>query len=157
VSFLNCKFSNQPIDLLFSTTGPPADNVDSSFQQDDGTFITVARYYELQASNVLYGKHLFNGKLRFPCLPLVQVGSKKKPVHIPAELVLVIPGQSRQQSLPPEITSSLIKYAALAPTDRFQALSTESCRQGLFSELGKDPNVAAFGLSRISTQPMKVK
>lgn len=139
-------------------TGPPATHLDCAFPLDDGTMVTVAQYYEQQARiNPVYSAHLPNGRLRFPHLPLVQVGSKKKPVYIPAELVSIIPGQPRQQNLPSEIASSLIKYAALSPNDRFHALSTDSVRNGLFGELSMDQNATAFGLSNISTVPMKVQ
>lgn len=138
--------------------GPPANHPDCSFKQDDGSMITVADYYEQQCrTNPVYAAHLPQGRLRYPLLSLVQVGSKKKAIYIPAELVNVVPGQARQRTAPLEITSQLIKYAALQPNDRFQALSTESARNGLFHELQVDVNTTAFGFSGISSTPMKVQ
>lgn len=138
--------------------GPPANHPDCAFKQDDDTSITVADYYEQQCRvNPVYAAHLPQGKLRYPMLSLVQVGSKKKAIYIPAELVNVVPGQARQRSAPIEITSQLIKYAALQPNDRFQALSTESARNGLFHELQVDVNTTAFGFTGISSTPMKVQ
>jgi hypothetical protein len=156
VSHSDCPYPNSISNLFI--IGPPATHPDSSFELDDGTRVTVAQYYEQQARiNPVYGAYLPNGRLRHPHLPLVQVGSAKKPVYIPAELVSIIPGQPRQQNLPPEIASNLIKYAALTPNDRFHALSTDSAKNGLFGELSVDQNATAFGLSNISTVPMKVQ
>jgi hypothetical protein len=138
--------------------GPPANHPDCAFKQDDGSMITVADYYEQQCRvNPVYAAHLPKGKLRYPMLSLVQVGSKKKAIYIPAELVSVVPGQARQRTAPLEITSQLIKYAALQPNDRFQALSSESARNGLFHELQVDVNTTAFGFGGISSTPMKVQ
>lgn len=61
--------------------------------------MTVAQYFELKgkSSPVIYGKYLNKGKLRYPALPTINIGSNKKPVWIPAELVTVPGGQSRSQ------------------------------------------------------------
>ena len=61
-----------------------------------GKKYTVAQYFEFQAKKIpAYGKLLSKGKLRYPALPTINVGSNSKPILIPAELVSVPGGQSR--------------------------------------------------------------
>ena len=62
-----------------------------------GKKYTVAQYFEVQAkkSPAIYGKFLSKGKLRYPALPTINVGSSSKPILIPPELITVPGGQSR--------------------------------------------------------------
>jgi hypothetical protein len=62
-----------------------------------GKKYTVAQYFEIQAKKfpAVYGKFLLKGKLRYPALPTINVGTTSKPVLIPPELITVPGGQSR--------------------------------------------------------------
>jgi eukaryotic translation initiation factor 2C len=124
----------------------------------DGELITVAQYFQKMAStNPKYADNLPNGRLRFPHLPTLNVGSKSHPMLIPVELVFVLEGQSRQRSLPPEISNNIIRYAAQPPDVRFDHLTRGSRESGIFNALQHDPNAEAFGLNEISSKPMKVQ
>lgn len=62
--------------------------------------MTVAQYFELQAKkNPVYARYLNKGKLKYPALPTINIGSSLKPVLVPAELISVPGGQSRSQVL----------------------------------------------------------
>ena len=64
-----------------------------------GKMVTVAQYFEAKgkSSPLIYGKYMNKGKLRYPALPTINIGSAKKPVLVPAELITVPGGQSRSQ------------------------------------------------------------
>ena len=62
-----------------------------------GKMYTVAQYFEMQGKKfpATYGKHLKKGKLQYPALPTINIGSNTKPIFVPPELVSVPGGQSR--------------------------------------------------------------
>ena len=62
-----------------------------------GKMVTVAQYFEIQGRKqpAIYGPFLTKGKLRYPALPTINVGSNAKPVLIPPEMISVPGGQSR--------------------------------------------------------------
>jgi eukaryotic translation initiation factor 2C len=138
--------------------GPAANHPDSAFTLDTGESITVATYFQQMAqSNLMYQKYLPRGELAYPRLPCIEVGSKKKAIRIPPELLEVIPGQSRSKTLPGDIAGNIIRYAAMLPNDRFTKLSIESKDSGIFEALENDVNAQGFGLNHIQTKPMKVQ
>lgn len=131
---------------------------DSAFESDNGEFITVAEYFTRCATDrPEYKPFLTPQGLRYPRFPTVQVGSRKRSVLVPIELMDIIPGQSRKHNLPNDIASNIIKYAAMAPQDRFTNISVESNEHGLFEAMTVDVNTQAFGLNSFSTVPMKVQ
>jgi hypothetical protein len=176
---------------VFKKFGPPSNHHESGFTTEDGSTMTVAQYYELQArTNEAYANALIGGRLKYPQLPTINAGTKKRQILIPVELVEVIPGkhfpiffsfslflivslmrcsfcfllslflllgQSKNQGLPGDVASSIIKYAAMVPNDRFRHIDSESRRNGLLYELQHDKTAVAFGFDNVHTTPMKVQ
>jgi eukaryotic translation initiation factor 2C len=143
---------------IFKEFGPPANHPDSAFTADDGSLVTVAKYFEDRArESDVYRNFLESGKLKYPNLPTINVGSRKKQILIPVELAEVIPGQAKTQGLPGEIASTIIKQAAMVPADRFRHIDVESKRNGVLRELQNEENSVAFGFNAIHPSPMKVQ
>eukprot|EP01039_Chlorochromonas_danica_P004141 gene4141-4546_t len=138
--------------------GPPADSPESSFTDDSGKKFTVAQYFELMAkdpSKQQYRNALKGGKLRYPKMPTINVGSKARPILVPAELVHILQGQSRAGSADPEIVSRIIRYAAVRPEERFQAITAgDSNSSSIVSVLRGDATAQAFGVASIELQPL---
>lgn len=102
------------------TFGPSSNSPESSFECD-GRQITVAEYYEKtchSSPTELLNKALPSGRLRYPFLPTINVGSKKRMILIPMELVEVPPGQSRP--VDGAIQSKVIRLAAMLPDERLK-------------------------------------
>lgn len=79
--------------------GPPANQSNFVFKKT-GEEISVATYYEIRAkTDPKLGSILkkTGGKLMYPNLPTINIGSNTKPTLVPAELLLVTAGQSRSQ------------------------------------------------------------
>ncbi|RYG67439.1 hypothetical protein EON64_07440 [archaeon] len=141
----------------FKSFGPAANHPDSSFEYDDEQ-VTVAEYFERMAkSDPRYSAALPSGRLYYPHLPTLHIGTKKHVTLVPVELVFVTEGQSRQRGLPADIANNIIRYAAQAPEDRFENLINRSGQDGILRSLQDDPNAAAFGLHGVSSKPMKVQ
>ncbi len=137
--------------------GPAASHQDSAFAVDDKS-ITVAEYFEGMARyQESYRRYLPAGKLKYPRLPCVQVGSRRRPIRVPSELIEVVPGQSRQRNLPSDVAANIIRNAAMPPNERFKHLGTESLANGILGELAVDHNCRAFGLDGIDPAPMQVQ
>lgn len=137
--------------------GPAANSNECVFEVE-GENVTVERYYEMMAiTNAKYASCMRNGRLNFPYLPTLNVGSTGHPVLIPVELVFVLEGQSRQRGIPAEIANNIIKYAAQAPDVRFDHLTRESRERGVLGALMNDPNAMAFGVNEVAQMPMKVQ
>lgn len=139
--------------------GPPADSPESSFEHD-GVQYTVAKYYEMMAKDVSrpqYRNALVKGKgkLSYPKMPTINVGSKTHPVLIPAELVHVLAGQSRASAVDAEMTSQIIRVAAVRPEERMQFICDGDANSpSVVSVLTKDDNTKLFGLDGIGAEPM---
>ncbi|KAI1380391.1 Piwi-domain-containing protein [Hypoxylon crocopeplum] len=67
-------------------------------------YCSVAEYYQKR-----YGYQVN------PTYPLVNVGSKAKPVYMPAELLEVIPGQPLTRKTTPDETAEMITFACRSP------------------------------------------
>lgn len=132
--------------------GPKSTSHQIAFESENGELITVAEYFRRQSRvNSKYKE------LRYPTLPTLVFGSKKHQTYTPAELIYVEEGQMRNKNVPSEITANIIKVAAVQPQDRFRRLTDDSLKHGLFGEMIRDANSQAFGLSAVSTIPMKVQ
>jgi len=106
-----------------SFAGAANDKASSFKREDSDVIITVAQYFEEKAATSdAYKEALKNGKLEFPGLPCVNVGSKNRPILIPAELVTIPAGQFRHK-LTPVIVSKIIKEAAAKPAIRQKYIS----------------------------------
>jgi eukaryotic translation initiation factor 2C len=87
--------------------GPVANHNDSKFDLD-GVMITVADYF-IQENSKNPQRY---PQLKYPNLPCVNVGSKKKFTLIPLELVEILPGQTRTRTLTGDMVAKMIKEAA---------------------------------------------
>lgn len=134
--------------------GPAANDPESGFSEgdeDEGNKITVADYFAKKAAE---GNEKY--RLQYPYLPTVDCGSKKRPMLIPMELCHIPPGQTRNKGVTGEISSQIIKQAAMAPNERMSFV-TDTKSQNLFGNMMNDKNAEAFGLgSSISTSPMRL-
>lgn len=92
--------------------GPSSNHPDSAFEFE-GKLTTVAEYFELMCADrkngESYRKALPSGKLKFPEVPTINVGSDKKPILIPSELVVVPDGQCRMGACTGDMTAKFIK------------------------------------------------
>lgn len=94
--------------------GPPPNSRDSSFLLSDRK-VTVEDYYCdcAKVAGSLYKKALApNGKLKYPSLPCVNLGSDAKPNYVPAELIEVPGGQCRSKVCTPQMTAAMIKVTS---------------------------------------------
>lgn len=143
-------FSKKVIDL-----GPAADSPESAFEHD-GRRITVAQYFELMCrdrTKPLYRQALPTGRLRYPKLPTVNIGSNSHPVLVPSELCHVTTPQNRKNVITPEMTAQIIRIAAKRPDDRMRQITSGST---VVTMLRDDPNNRAMGLHQINPEPMAV-
>lgn len=132
--------------------GPPANDKDSQFDFN-GQMLTVAQYFELMAgSDPSYTQALqaSGGKLKYPDLMTINIGSGTKPVLIPPELMFVPKGQCRANSATPDMVAQLIKYAAVKPQERFQLITDHST----LSAITTNETASLFGLDSINHVPM---
>jgi hypothetical protein len=117
--------------------------------------ITVADYYEMMAKTEPgYAQCMHRGKLRYPGLPVVNIGSKRRGVYIPIELCMVPAGQPRYD-LSPDVVAQIIKQAAVRPQDRISFLQ-DAADHGIISSIRRDGDAKAFGIDKLSSEPMPV-
>ncbi|KRY44402.1 Protein argonaute-1, partial [Trichinella britovi] len=106
----------------------------------DGKEVSVAEYF----CDVY-------GPLKYPNLPLVQVGSKSKPIYFPVELCQVANCQRYNKKLKACQTTSIIRFASTdAPTRILKCI--DMIKKSNFSS---DPFLKSFGV-QIKAEPMNV-
>lgn len=94
------------------------------------------------------------GTLKFPQIPTLNIGSKKRPILQPLELLEVLEGQTCSKRRDNEFTAEIIKHAAIAPDSRMKRLISN--KQGsLLSALQSCSALTAFGVN-ISQEPVQV-
>lgn len=139
--------------------GPAADSPESAFDHD-GRRVTVAQYFELMCrdnTKPMYRQALSTGKLKYPKLPTINIGSKSRPILVPAELCNVITPQARNNVVTPEMTAQIIRVAAMRPNDRMrQIVHGQEGSESIVSVLTRDANNRAIGLGNINPEPMAV-
>jgi len=138
--------------------GPPSNSKASEFDYE-GKRVTVAAYFEIMSkTKPEYSKCLKNGKLKYPALPTINIGSLKKPVLVPSELISVPGGQSRSQVMDGEMTALMIRHAAVRPEERMKFISEgdSATTTGVVNLIRNDSTAADFGLSKTSLEPMMV-
>lgn len=81
--------------------GPVASSKESQFEVD-GKPVTVADYFaqmcRSKEKGANYKRVLSTGRLQFPNLPTINVGTSSKPVWVPPELVMIPGGQVRSRA-----------------------------------------------------------
>lgn len=96
---LMCRIIHLKHTKKIKCLGPPSNSEASSFLMGDKN-VTVAEYFSLSCRDPVRGAAYCailgpSKALKFPFLPTINVGSKSKPVLIPAELVEIRSGQTR--------------------------------------------------------------
>ncbi|KAI1847612.1 hypothetical protein JX266_006464 [Neoarthrinium moseri] len=130
------RFGARPHEVSFviNDNAPPGLEVGKTY--------TVAQYFQLR-----YGRQVN------PDWPVVNTGTKLKPVYMPAELVEIIPGQALRRKTTAEETRDMILFACRSPFANATSLITtgRAC-------LGLDGNPALmrFGIS-VDKTLLKVK
>ncbi|KAK9425192.1 putative Piwi domain-containing protein [Seiridium unicorne] len=121
------RFGARPNEVSFVINAPAP----AGFK--DGQRVTVAQYFQIR-----YGRQVD------PNLPLINTGTKPKPVYTPVELVEIIPGQALRRKTTPEETREMIEFSCRSPF----ANATSLVATGR-STLGLDNNSihTAFGLA----------
>ena len=164
---INDKLKNCKVRLIhlghgrkFRELGPSALSDESKFLLEGTGEVTVDEYYtQIAARNQLYRMHMPNGRLRYPCLQTVNVGSRAHPVLIPMELVVVMSGQNFSHKSTPDIVSQLIRSAAIPPEERFRNIVGSVEDRGTASIVGAlkmDEVAQGFGVTQFDRQPLRV-
>ena len=100
-------------------------------------------------------------KLKYPELPTINMASAKRPILVPAELIIVPGGQVRSSKVKGDMTAQLIRLAAVKPEDRMRFLTDNGANAGdngcVVNVLRSDKNAETFGLHAINPEPMLVK
>ena len=130
--------------------GPPANSRRSEFEFN-GKLMDVETYFA----------EVFNIKIRYPDLPTINIGSKQRPLLIPAELVQVPGGQNRSSKVKGDMTAQLIKLAAARPQDRVTFLTdtgeVNNDSGGVVNVLTNDETSKAFGLDSVKKELLQVR
>ena len=67
----------------------------------------------------------YNRLLQFPELPLINCGNRKNPMYLPAEVCIVLPGQSSKSKLDSAQTQQMIRFAVRRPWDNAASIAGE--------------------------------
>lgn len=130
--------------------GPPANHRLSEFEFN-GKMMDVGTYFE----------EVFGIKIRYPDLPTVNIGSKQRPLLIPAELVQVPGGQNRSSKVKGDMTAQMIRLAAAKPQDRVTFLTDTGVLNndsgGIVNVLSNDVTSKAFGLDSVRPELLQVR
>ncbi|KAF9523774.1 argonaute-like protein [Crepidotus variabilis] len=105
----------------------------------------VAEYNDEEYTVEQYFKKKYNLTLRYPDVPLVDVGGQKQNL-MPAELCQILPDQPFRGKLTDEHTAEMIKYAAKPPNINAIAITTKGLEKLGFGA-NRSPQMAAFGVS----------
>jgi len=81
-------------------------------------------------------------RLKYPKLPMLNVGTPQREVLMPMEVCTLAPGQ-RQLRLDAKQTGDMIKITATGPTDRMARIRRALQKD---SKLAQDPIVSGFGM-----------
>ena len=130
--------------------GPPANHRNSEFEFN-GKFMNVESYFE----------EVFKIKIRYPDLPTINIGSKQRPLLIPAELVQVPGGQNRSSKVKGDMTAQMIRLAAAKPQDRVSFLTDTGEHNNdsgsVVNVLSNDATSKAFGLDSVKSELLQVR
>ncbi|KAF2153636.1 PAZ domain-containing protein [Myriangium duriaei CBS 260.36] len=102
----------------------------------EGRYMTVADYFEQR-----YGR-----QLKHPKHSVLKLGTRKNPMYVPPEFLVVVPGQVSMKRLLPEQTKRMIGFACRAPhLNAHDIVSQAPSVLGL--KPAADPLLKLFGLS----------
>ncbi|KAL9021543.1 MAG: hypothetical protein Q9185_001274 [Variospora sp. 1 TL-2023] len=92
-----------------------------------------------------YFKKKYDIKLQFPKAPVINFGSDDKPVWIPVELGIVMPGQPFRGKLNDEQTTKMLQMAARGPAENARRLVNAGLK--VIGVGTSNPILSAFGIS----------
>jgi eukaryotic translation initiation factor 2C len=108
-----------------------------------------------------YFEEVFKIKIRYPDLPTINIGSKQRPLLIPAELVQVPGGQNRSSKVKGDMTAQMIRLAAAKPQDRVSFLTDTGEHNNdsgsVVNVLSNDATSKAFGLDSVKSELLQVR
>jgi eukaryotic translation initiation factor 2C len=134
--------------------GPVANDNSSKFIWTEGgnREWKVADYFEEMAKRDARYRNALppGGRLRYPFLPTINVGTLLKPMLVPCELVAVLGGQVRSNVVNAEMTAKLVKLAATPPNERHAQIVSSS----VLSKIRDDTVSRAFGVSGVELSPI---
>lgn len=106
---------------------------DAYFDHESGRKMSVAQYYQEKKGY----------RIKFPKLPYLWVGSKKKKIYLPLELCEIPAGQATNKKCSPHATAEIIKYSATTTAERKEKI------RSLLSHINyaTDPTVTGFGIN----------
>ena len=107
-------------------------------QPSRGRYVSVFEHFQTEHAMTLKNWNL----------PVINVGSSKDPVYLPAEVCYVGPGQTPKNRLSAQQTASMIDFAVRAPIENAQSITTDINTNGL-QVLGLNPQAPtlhAFGI-----------
>ncbi|TMW63067.1 hypothetical protein Poli38472_005685 [Pythium oligandrum] len=114
-----------------SVTGLSAEQ--QTFEDENGREQTVAAFFAAQYTS-----------LQFPKLPCVHVGVVNRKVYLPLEVCFVSGKQRVRAKLSGRQTSSMIRFACVAPQERKRVIETALREDARFQE---DPRLPAYALT----------
>ncbi|KAK6358040.1 hypothetical protein TWF730_007394 [Orbilia blumenaviensis] len=88
----------------------------------------------------------YKKNLRFPLLPVVNVGTKERANWLPAELCTVTPGQPFKGTLDGANTSSLITFACNPPTKNAKVITSTGLKALGHTSDTQNPTLSGFGI-----------
>jgi len=78
--------------------------------------------------------------------PVVNVGNRENPTYLPAEVCLILPGQTIKRRLSPDQTSNMITFACRRPWENANSIVGDG-KAVLGLSGGNNPTLARFGLA----------
>lgn len=146
----------------FKGFGGAANSKESEFPkvkkgETEAVMMTVADYFADMAANSGENNQYksgigADGRLKYPGLPCINVGSKKRPILIPPELIDIPSGQPRHK-VGPEIVSQVIKKAAVPPQQRSGTINNSS-KDGIMFQIRHDLDAKHFGVGNLNPESM---
>ena len=70
----------------------------------------------------------YNITMRDPNLPVINVGTRQKPVYLPVDVCIVCPGQASNTKLTPSQTQQMIKFAVRKPAANAKSIVTQGAQ-----------------------------
>lgn len=133
--------------------GPPSNSPASKFHSAEyGGELTVEKYFEWMSNKD--GRYR---KVKYPFLPTLNVGTKKRPILLPAEFLGVPGGQNRQRAMDATMCAKLVKHAAVRPDERFGYILRNDDMKNAVSVARSGEQAEAFGISSIASEPMTLR
>lgn len=137
----------------FKGFGPSGSKADFTYTDENGNDLktTVVDYFQKKYPSLV---------LKYPDLPVVNIGTTKRSIYIPLELVEIIPGQQVRQrdAQDMNLVKSIMKIAVKSPNDRFLSIRNGFESNQIITSLQNDENSKAFGFTKNSLEkiPMKI-